>query len=137
MFTRMVAGGTHCRWLFAFVDVTAHEAFPLDGFVAFPHCAVLYLLEITLKSVAVMLLYLGDFAEVACCTGESFLFGYLGKGYIGLYAFLFFLLDGDFKIGGCVTDYAGIRSKGYVDSAAFKHLQEYFAVTQFVGCRIT
>ncbi len=125
MFTRMVAGGTHCRWLFAFVDVTAHEAFPLDGFVAFPHCAVLYLLEITLKSVAVMLLYLGDFAEVACCIGESFLFGYLGKGYIGLYAFLFSSLMEISRLVAVspITPASGVRAMSTVPpSSIFRNI---------------
>ena len=73
----MVACRTYLGGLGALVDVAAHEALPLDGFVALPYGAVLDLLEIVEETHAVMVLNLGDGAEMFCNLGESLFVGNL------------------------------------------------------------
>ena len=60
----MVAGGAYFWGFGAGVFISAHEAFPYDGFLAFPHCSGLYLMEVVEEAAAVVLFDRGDCAEV-------------------------------------------------------------------------
>ena len=69
----MVACRAFLWRLFAFEYVSAHEAFPLDGMIAFPYGAFLYLFEICLETLAVMLFDSGDRFEMFGYFVESLL----------------------------------------------------------------
>ena len=59
--------------------VAAHEAFPYDGFVAFPHSALLYLVEIVEEAVTMPFFDCRDGAEMFGNVGKAFFFGGVGE----------------------------------------------------------
>ena len=88
----MVAAGALCGGLGADVLITADYAFPGYGFVTFPQCAVLDVVEHALEAVVVALLDGGDGAEMVGDFSEAFLIGHsggLGVEFVAVSALLF------------------------------------------------
>ena len=75
----MVACRTFFRGLGAGIFIAAHEAFPYDGFVAFPHSALLYLVEIVEEAVTMPFFDCRDGAEMFGNVGKAFFFGGVGE----------------------------------------------------------
>ena len=60
----MIAGGTGLWGLGAFKDISADHTLPLDRFLTLPYGTFLDLLEVSLETQTVMLLDLGNGAEM-------------------------------------------------------------------------
>ena len=82
MLIRMVACGAYFGRCEAFVYVSANQALPLDGSVAFPDRTVLNLFQVVVEAVFVTLFDCGDGAEMIGYFVESLFFGSFGESFI-------------------------------------------------------
>ena len=129
----MVAAGAYFRGLGASEFIAAHETLPRDGLLAFPHGAFVHLLEVGLEAFHVGLFHGGDSFEVVGDFGKSF---FLGRGCglkIEIYTFFALLADGNLEVLGGGADDAGVDGGCDVYGSALKHLEEDFAMVEFVG----
>ena len=78
----MVACRAYLRGRQSFVHVSANQALPLDGSVAFPDRTVLNLFQVVVEAVFVTLFDCGDGAEVSGYFVESLFFGGFGESFI-------------------------------------------------------
>lgn len=122
----VVAGRACLRRRCAYVLVAAHEALPGDRLVAFPYCAVLYLLKVMKETAVVTGFDFGDCAEMRCYFGEAFFVGDLGGLGVEFDTFDFFFVCGTCEIVGRGADYASVNTQCDRKIPTFKEFEKDF-----------